>query len=176
MYGKTPVGRGACGTVDALRRLCRDDAEALDAIDAALRMPNGVNRRWDEGERGEAFDNVQSLSVPKPPTGNSSARALRALRDHAPALHAEVLAGRVSPHGAMVAAGLRRRTLAETGRICGVSGRPPASQNFPEFPASRGPFRASGRATPPERCCQPPRAVLLRIADLAVKSAISSPL
>ena len=98
-------------TVEALRRLCRDDAEALDAIDAALRMPNGVNRRWDEGERGEAFDNVQSLSVPKPPTGNSSARALRALRDHAPALHAEVLAGRVSPHGAMVAAGLRRRTL-----------------------------------------------------------------
>lgn len=39
------------------------------------------------------------------------------------------------------------------------SGRPPTSQNFTKFPASRGPFRASGRATP-ERCCQPPRAVL----------------
>ena len=109
MYGKTPVGRGACGTVDALRRLCRDDAESLDAIDAAMRMPNGIQRRND------AVDNIHGIqsqqAPPLRPTGTSTARALRALRDHAPALHAEVLAGRVSPHGAMVAAGLRRRTL-----------------------------------------------------------------
>ena len=33
MYGKSAAGSGACTTVDALRRLCRDDAEALDAFD-----------------------------------------------------------------------------------------------------------------------------------------------
>ncbi len=109
-----PPLEGLGTTVDALRRLCRDDAEALDAIDAALRMPHGVNRRWDEREGGEDVDNIHILSENSPsprPTGTSTARALRALRDHAPDLHAEVLAGRVSPHGAMVAAGLRRRTL-----------------------------------------------------------------
>ena len=134
-------------TVDALRRLCRDDAEALDAIDAALRMPEGRPVRGD----GETVNNVHGFPAAQRPQGNSAERALRALRDHAPELHAEVLAGRATPHGAMVAAG---RTLAETGRICGVSGRPPASQNVTKRPASRGPFRASGRATPPERCCQ----------------------
>lgn len=102
-----PPLEGLGTTVDALRRLCRDDAEALDAIDAALRRPDGRP----EATTRETFDNVQGFSPPLAPTGNSSARALRALRDHSPELHAEVLAGRVSPHGAMVAAGLRRRTL-----------------------------------------------------------------
>ena len=104
-----PPLEGLGTTVDALRRLCRDDAEALDAIDAALRMPHGGDRR------SEDRINVNNVNVEIPgpvrPQGNSAERALRALRDHAPELHAEVLAGRVSPHGAMVAAGLRRRTL-----------------------------------------------------------------
>lgn len=41
---------------------------------------------------------------------NSSARALRALRTHAPEQHARVLAGELSPHRAMVEAGLRKPT------------------------------------------------------------------
>lgn len=102
-----PPLEGLGTTVDALRRLCRDDAEALDAIDAALRMPEGRPVRGD----AETVNNVHGFTAAQRPQGNSAERALRALRDHAPALHAEVLAGRVSPHGAMVAAGLRRRTL-----------------------------------------------------------------
>lgn len=45
------------------------------------------------------------------PVGTTKDRALRKLRKDAPALHAEVLAGRISAHGAMVKAGYRPSTF-----------------------------------------------------------------
>ena len=43
--------------------------------------------------------------------GNDPQYALRRLRTQRPDLHARVLAGDLSPHGAMVEAGFRRRTV-----------------------------------------------------------------
>jgi hypothetical protein len=91
-----PKGLGA--TVHVLKNLCRDDTEALDLIDAAVRRPEG---------RPSTVDNVNSNR----PDGNSSAQALRSLRDHRPDLHKKVLAKELSPHAAMVKAGFRKKTF-----------------------------------------------------------------
>jgi hypothetical protein len=45
------------------------------------------------------------------PSGTSREAGLRRLRKDRPDLHAEVLAGRLSAHGAMVRAGFRRKTV-----------------------------------------------------------------
>ena len=46
----------------------------------------------------------------KSPVGNTRAYALRRLRKSRPDLHQRVLAGEISPHAAMVAAGFRPKT------------------------------------------------------------------
>lgn len=65
------------------------------------------------------------------PTGTSTAAALRRLRKHRPDLHAAVLAGRMTAHAAMVAAGFRPKTITVAPR-----GRAPG-----------GDAAAAGRAT-----------------------------
>jgi hypothetical protein len=90
-----PKGLGA--TVHVLKNLCRDDTEALDLIDAAVRRPHGVHA------------DVNNVNVR--PEGNSRAQALRSLRDHRPDLHKKVLAKELSPHAAMVKAGFRKKTF-----------------------------------------------------------------
>lgn len=82
-----------------LKRMCRDDAEALDALDRAVQAPVGKHR------------DLHNVQVIEPPTGNTPEAALRRLRKDAPELHARVLAGEISPHGAMVEAGFRKRTM-----------------------------------------------------------------
>jgi hypothetical protein len=82
-------------------RSLRDDIEAIDMIDEAVRNPIGTNQHV-------GVDNVHRL---KRRDGNSRDHALRRLRDHRPDLHARVLAGELSPHRAMINAGLR--TLSE---------------------------------------------------------------
>lgn len=86
--------------IDTLKRLCADDNEARDLLDQVTQKP--------DGRPGKTFDNVQGLS--DAPTGNSAERALRKLRSDAPELHARVLAGKLSPHAAMVEAGFRKKT------------------------------------------------------------------
>lgn len=98
----TPPTRGLGADLALIRRIVADDPAALDLLDRALQRP--------DGRPVETFDNVQDL--PQAPTGNSSARALRALRDKRPDLHARVLAGELSPHAAMVEAGFRKPTVA----------------------------------------------------------------
>jgi hypothetical protein len=99
---------GGLGTDRAAqRRLCRDDKEALDLLDRAVsHAPN----RPTTAE--ESVDIVHtSAPAEERPRGNTAARALRKLRADRPDLHKRVLAGELSPHGAMVEAGLRERTI-----------------------------------------------------------------
>lgn len=94
----TPPLRGLGADVALIRRIVGSDREATDRLDQALQNPHG-------GDRGK------SNNVTLAPAGNASDQALRRLRKDAPALHADVLAGRLSPHAAMVKAGLRPRTF-----------------------------------------------------------------
>jgi hypothetical protein len=90
----TPPLKGLGADVALVKRLVADDPEALDLLDQALQNP-------------DALHNVQANA----PTGNAKDRALRKLRKDAPELHAEVLAGRLSAHAAMVQAGYRPHTF-----------------------------------------------------------------
>jgi hypothetical protein len=82
-----------------LKKVCRDDIEALDMIDKAVRNPIGANQHKHVSNRH------------KRPAGTTRGRALRRLRDHRPDLHARVLEGELSPHRAMIEAVFR--SLAE---------------------------------------------------------------
>lgn len=90
------AGLGA--DVDLVRRLVADDNEALDLLDQALQNPVGTHH--DD-------NNIQVRA----PQGTSKDRALRKLRTDAPELHAEVLAGQLTAHAAMVQAGFRPKTF-----------------------------------------------------------------
>lgn len=94
--GSTDVvnGQALCPMI---RRLVADDKEALDLLDQALQNPPGTHT---------GVDNIHAR-----PNGTSEAAALRRLRKDKPELHADVLAGRLTAHGAMVKAGFRPRTL-----------------------------------------------------------------
>ena len=95
----TPPLHGLGATMDIVRRLVRDDPVTLDLLDRAVQNPVGVN------QHSEGLDNIQTL-----PTGTSREAGIRRLRKDRPDLHAEVLAGRLSAHAAMVQAGFRHRT------------------------------------------------------------------
>lgn len=93
-----PPMKGIGATVDLVKRVVSDDPEAVDLLDRALQNPAG---------RPETLSNIQD----KAPTGTTKDRALRKLRADAPELHAEVLAGNLTAHKAMVQAGFRPRTF-----------------------------------------------------------------
>lgn len=95
----TPPLAGLGASLDQLRGLCKRDPEALDAIDRAT-----------AGRQGERTDLVDNINEVDRPTGTAAATALRRLRKDRPDLHAEVMAGRRTAHGAMVAAGFRKKT------------------------------------------------------------------
>jgi hypothetical protein len=88
-------------------------AKTLDLLDRATQVDHGGDRHSEafklhnihlEGDSSNGAKN-------KAPTGTSRAAGLRRLRKDRPDLHAEVLAGRLSAHGAMVKAGFRRKSV-----------------------------------------------------------------
>jgi hypothetical protein len=93
----TPPLKGLGSDVALVQRIVADDKEAFDLLDQALQNPVGTN--------------VPCNNVTTQPAGNNAAKALRRLRKNAPELHSEVLAGRLSAHGAMVQAGYRPKTI-----------------------------------------------------------------
>jgi len=93
----TPPLKGLGSDVALVRRIVGDDKETLDLLDQALQNPAHVH--------------PDGNNVPVRPEGNTRTKALRRLRKDAPELHAEVLAGTLSAHGAMVKAGYRPRTI-----------------------------------------------------------------
>jgi len=96
-----PPLKGLGTSVGLIKRIVADDREAVDLLDRVLQRQVGRPR--------EIVYNVHNSKGR--PAGNSQARALRRLRKDAPELHAEVIAGRLSAHAAMVKAGFRTRTI-----------------------------------------------------------------
>lgn len=94
----TPPLKGLGTNVDLVRRIVKDDVETLDLLDQALQNPAHIHA------------DVNVINVDRP-QGTSQEQALRRLRKDAPELHAEVLAGRLSAHAAMVKAGFRPKTF-----------------------------------------------------------------
>jgi hypothetical protein len=92
--------KGLGASVELVRRVVADDPEAVDLLDRAL-----------QGRQGQRTDLVDNIHKVERPAGTSQTAALRRLRKDAPELHAEVLAGNLSAHAAMVQAGFRRRTI-----------------------------------------------------------------
>lgn len=96
--------KGIGASVDLIRRVLEafpdkaEAAKARDLLDRALQNPAHLHHD----------DNIVQVKAPQ---GNARDRALRKLRSDAPELHAEVLAGNLTAHGAMVKAGFRLRTL-----------------------------------------------------------------
>jgi len=117
------AGLGA--SLDLVRRLVGDDPEAMDMLDRALGSR--------QGERTDLVDIVNEVVAG--PDGNSAQYALRRLRDARPDLHAEVLAGALTPHAAMVAAGFRRRTYSIDLGDAAVAARAIRRHASPEFVA-----------------------------------------
>lgn len=95
----TPPLKGLGAGVGLVKRVVKDNPAVVDLLDQALQGKHGGNR--------SKLDNIQ---LAPPPTGTSQAAALRRLRKDAPALHADVLAGHLSAHAAMIKAGFRRKT------------------------------------------------------------------
>jgi len=96
----TPPVQGLGASVELVRRIVADDPEAVDLLDKAL-----------AGRQGERTDLVYNIHKVERPAGTAKDRALRKLRTDAPELHAQVLAGKLSAHAAMVKAGFRPRTF-----------------------------------------------------------------
>jgi hypothetical protein len=96
----TPPTEGLGADVALLRRMMRDDPEALDLLDQAL-----------QGRNGRPTQTVDNIHGTARPSGTSSDASLRRLRKDRPDLHAEVIVGNLSPHAAMVKAGFRPRTV-----------------------------------------------------------------
>lgn len=95
----TPPLRGIGASVDLIRRIVADDAEAVDLLDRSLQNPASVH---------SAVSNIHGTERP---AGTTKDRALRKLRKDAPDLHADVLSGNLSAHAAMVKAGFRPLTI-----------------------------------------------------------------
>ena len=106
-----PDGLGT--DVATLKRVCAGDTVALDLIDQAERAqtPHGGDRR----SEAIKIDNInlekRAAAESEVPSGTAAQYALRRLRKDRPDLHAQVLAGTLSGHAAMVAAGFRKRTI-----------------------------------------------------------------
>ena len=90
----------------------------MNSLDAAVKGQHG-------GDRRSEHTNVDNVNVDRP-TGNSRAQGLRRLRTHRPDLHARVLAGELSVHGARVAWSSKRRARRMVSRL--TSARCPSSR------------------------------------------------
>jgi hypothetical protein len=92
-----------------LKRICSDDIEVVNLIGEATQEKQG----GDHGNQytGGKSNNVNNANEQRGAVGNNRQQALRKLRKDSPTLHAEVLAGKLSPHGAMVKAGFRPKTF-----------------------------------------------------------------
>jgi hypothetical protein len=82
--------------------MCSDDDETLSLITQAA--------KGKQGKRTDLINNVNKVGS-STPEGNSRQAALRSLRKNAPAIHNEVISGKLSAHAGMIKAGLRRKTF-----------------------------------------------------------------
>jgi len=97
--------KGMGTSVEIVHDLLRRDEAASDLLDQALQRPHGGDHTSEDRPSKSANSNLAQ------PNGTTRNQALRRLRKDAPELHAQVLAGELSPHAAMVEAGFRPKTL-----------------------------------------------------------------
>jgi hypothetical protein len=102
-FMQKPVPRGWGTTEKVLCDFVHRDTATLDLLTDVLKRPPGR-------PKGGAAETL-SIRQGSAPAGTTEAAALRRLRKDAPQLHAEVLAGRLTAHGAMIRAGYRPRTV-----------------------------------------------------------------
>ena len=127
----TPPMEGLGFDWHIVRNLCRDSAEAVEALDRVTQAPVGrapigaeamtgaerMRRQRAEDTKvcDETLYNIQDFVTEQgetvAPTGTSVQAGMRALRAHRPDLLEDVIAERISVHAACVQAGLRRRTI-----------------------------------------------------------------
>lgn len=100
----TPPTAGLGATAPLVRKIISGDPEAVDLFDEAVQTQHGGDRR------SAAVIKNDNVTLERP-TGNTQTAALRRLRKDAPELHAEVLAGNLSAHAAMVQAGFRAKSV-----------------------------------------------------------------
>jgi hypothetical protein len=97
-----PTGLGT--TIRFLKNLCRDDAEALEAIDRATKREPGD---WNTHPDPSVI--VNNVNGNERPVGNSRDAAIRRLRKDRPDLLEKVIAGQLSAHAAAIEAGHRKK-------------------------------------------------------------------
>jgi hypothetical protein len=85
-----------------IRRIVSDDPVTLDLLDQAMGSRQG--ERTDLWDIVDNVNEVEDVGEEERPTGNTEQYALRRLRTSRPDLHAQVLAGSLTPHAAMVQA------------------------------------------------------------------------
>lgn len=102
----TPPLKGIGATVDLVKRIVAGDKKALDLLDQALQNPHGGDRK-----SADIKSDISTLDKDPNRRGTGQDYALRKLRKDAPELHADVLAGNLSAHAAMVKAGFRPKTF-----------------------------------------------------------------
>lgn len=100
-FVSSPAPKGLAADIQTLKNICRDNVEALDAIDRVTKQK--------QGRPNKNIDNINVSSTV--PDGTSAASALRRLRKDRPDLHSAVLSGAKSPHAAMIEAGFRKYKL-----------------------------------------------------------------
>lgn len=105
-----PEGLGT--NMQVLESICRHsgDNEALDllvSIDAG--MDGGSNNPYGRNGKPKELITVDIINGDSRPTGTSAAATLRRLAKDAPELHAQVIAGELSPNAAAIEAGFRKR-------------------------------------------------------------------
>ncbi|MEU5965904.1 hypothetical protein ABZ777_32255 [Micromonospora parva] len=93
----TPPLKGLGANIGLIRRLVADDTEATTLLDHALQNSDG-SPGDDNSTTGRTRETAKEY-------------ALRRLSKEAPALHAEVVAGRLSANAAMIKAGYRAPTF-----------------------------------------------------------------
>ena len=101
-YVTDDVPSGLGTDIKTLKNLCRDDPQALDAVDRAT--------KGQQGKRTDLLDNIQEVNTPAP-TGTSRDATIRRLREHHPELHAKVMAKDLSANAAAIEAGIRKRQI-----------------------------------------------------------------
>ncbi|MGH3517346.1 MAG: hypothetical protein ACRDQ7_08010 [Haloechinothrix sp.] len=101
------VPRGLETSVENLRQIARGDTKLENALDRELQNPVGGSNKVVLNVDNINIENDQRIR----PRGTSKDHALRRLRKDAPELHADVLAGNLSAHAAMVRAGFRPHTF-----------------------------------------------------------------
>ena len=93
----TPPLKGLGANVALIERVVAADGDAVELLREALKEKSGPK---------SSVDNIHRTTK-----GTSRSYSLQRLRQDAPELHADVLAGRISAHGAMVQAGFRPKTV-----------------------------------------------------------------